>query len=94
MNEILVILLVFVAGLFFGTIFFGGLWWTVKKGVQSKRPALWFVSSFIIRMVVTVLGFYFVSDKHFERILICLLGFLVARFVITRLTKTETKQIQ
>jgi F1F0 ATPase subunit 2 len=22
-----------------GVIFFGGLWWTVRKGLSSKRPA-------------------------------------------------------
>ena len=94
MNDMLIILLTLAAGLLIGTFFFGGLWWTVKKALQSKRPALWFVCSLIIRMAVTLLGFYFVSDKHFERILMCLLGFIIARLIIIRLTRTaETNLI-
>jgi len=40
MTELLILALA--AGLVLGAIFFGGLWWTVRKGVSSKYPALWF----------------------------------------------------
>ena len=33
-----------------GTMFFGGLWWTVRTGVSSQRPALWFLGSLVLRM--------------------------------------------
>jgi len=42
MNELLTLALALVTGLLLGAIFFGGLWWTVRKGVSSKQPALWF----------------------------------------------------
>jgi F1F0 ATPase subunit 2 len=42
MNETLIWCWLWCAGLLLGAIFFGGLWWTVRKGVSSKRPALWF----------------------------------------------------
>jgi heme A synthase len=32
-----------------GVIFFGGLWWTVRKGLSSKRPALCFFGSLLLR---------------------------------------------
>jgi len=32
-------------------------------------------------------GFYFVSGGHWERLLLCLLGFVIARVVVTWLTR-------
>lgn len=86
MNEALTHLLVLGAGGALGTIFFGGLWWTVRKGVLSPRPALWFLGSLILRMFIVLVGFYFVAGHHFERLLLCLLGFILARLVVTWLT--------
>jgi F1F0 ATPase subunit 2 len=86
MSEALMLGLAGVAGLIMGAIFFGGLWWTVRKGVSSQRPALWFVGSFVLRTGVVVAGFYVVSDGHWQRLLACLVGFAVARFIVTWLT--------
>ena len=49
-------------GILLGAIFFGGLWWTVRKAVTSGQPALWFFGSVLLRMAVALAGFYFVSD--------------------------------
>jgi F1F0 ATPase subunit 2 len=87
MNEVLTLALALalVAGLSLGAIFFGGLWWTVRKGVSSKRPALLFLASLLLRTAVVVAGFYVVADGHWQRLLACLLGFAIARFLVTRL---------
>ncbi len=87
MNETLTLVLALVAGVLLGAIFFGGLWWTVRKGVSSKRPALWFFGSLLLRMSIALAGFYFVAGGHWERLLLCLLGFVMARLVVTRLTR-------
>jgi F1F0 ATPase subunit 2 len=86
MNEVLTLslALAMMAGLSLGAIFFGGLWWTVRKGVSSKRPALLFPASLLLRTAVVVAGFYVVSDGHWQRLLACLLGFAIARFLVTR----------
>src|ERR1700690_194074 len=86
MNETLALVLVWVAGGALGAIFFGGLWWTVRKGISSKQPALWFFGSLLLRMSITMAGFYFVSGGHWERLLLCLLGFVMARLAVTWLT--------
>ncbi|MEJ2652622.1 MAG: ATP synthase subunit I [Gammaproteobacteria bacterium] len=85
MNEWVTLALALAAGLVLGAIFFGGLWWTVRKGVSSKRPALLFLGSMLLRTGVVVAGFYVVSDGHWQRLLACLLGFIIARFIVTRL---------
>jgi F1F0 ATPase subunit 2 len=87
MRELLFLAASATAGLALGAIFFGGLWFTVRKGVSSQRPALWFFFSLMLRMSVALAGFYFVCGGRWERLLACLLGFVVARLVITRLSK-------
>jgi F1F0 ATPase subunit 2 len=85
MNEWLTLALAGMAGLLLGAIFFGGLWWTVRLGVASRRPALLFLGSLLLRTVVVVAGFYFVGDAHWQRLLACLFGFVIARIIVTRL---------
>ena len=69
-----------------GGIFFGGLWWTVKRGLQSKNPAKWFFLSLVVRIGITLAGFYFVGRGHAERMVACLVGFILARFIVDRMT--------
>ena len=87
MNEILSLVPALVTGMLLGAMFFGGLWWTVQKGVSSARPALWIFGSLLLRTSMTLVGFYVVSDGHWERLLVCLLGFTIARLIATRLTR-------
>ncbi len=89
MNEIFTWVLSFAAGGLLGWIFFGGLWWTVRKGVSSQRPALWFFGSSMLRMGIALAGFYFVSGGHWERLLLCLFGFVSARLIVTWLTQSS-----
>ena len=91
MNETLSLVTALVAGVLLGAIFFGGLWWTVRKGVSSKRPALWFLGSLLLRTCITLAGFYFFSSARWERLLVCLLGFFIARLIVTRLTRAAEK---
>jgi len=89
MNETLSLMLALVAGGLLGAMFFGGLWWTVQKGVSSKRPALWFFGSQVLRMSIALAGFYFVSGGHWKRLLVCLLGFVMARLIVTWLSRSS-----
>ena len=88
MNDFLFLVLALAAGLLLGAIFFGGLWWTVRKGVFSKSPALWFLGSMLLRMSIVLAGFYFVGGGDWQRLVTCLLGFIIARFIVMRLTRT------
>ena len=88
-NEILLGVLTLLSGLVLGAIFFGGLWWTVRKSLSSQRPALWIFGSLILRTGVTMAGFYFVAGGHWERLLLCLFGFIMARLVVTWLTRSS-----
>ncbi len=89
MNETLKLVLAGGAGVMLGAVFFGGLWWTVRKGVASKQPALWFLGSLLLRVGIALAGFYFVSGGQWRRLALCLVGFVMARLVIARLVVTR-----
>jgi F1F0 ATPase subunit 2 len=74
-------------GVGLGAMFFGGLWWTARRGAASPRPALWFFVSLLLRMALAMAGFYLVAGGRWERMLACLLGFIVARIVVTWTTR-------
>ena len=88
MPEIPLYSATFLAGTMFGTLFFLGLWWTVRKGLASNRPALWFLGSTLLRTGFVMVGFFFISAGDWRRLLICLLGFFIARIFVTRFTRT------
>lgn len=100
MNEVISLLPALFAGIILGILFFGGLWYTVRIGLRSKNSALIFIGSLIIRMAIVLLGFYYVGANNWQKMLVCLGGFLIARIVIARITKrdkqtkaTFTKQV-
>lgn len=89
MNNILTTAWVFATGILLGMVFFGGLWITVKKMVHAKRPALWLLASFFIRAGIALAGFYFTGADNWQRLLVCLAGFITARFLILYFTKEK-----
>lgn len=93
MNNILLMVLPFVAGTIIGLLFFGGLWLTVKKALASKIPALWISGSFLLRISITLIGFYYVSQGNWQKLLICLTGFVSARYLVTCFTKEKEENV-
>src|SRR5450432_2638672 len=79
MTEFLSLTSAMAAGVLLGAIFFGGLWCTVRKGLASERPELWFLGGMLLRMSVTLAGFYLVGRERWDRWLMGLVGFFLAR---------------
>ncbi len=78
MNNALFLTVSACAGIASGIFFFGGLWWTIKKGVVSEKPFFWFMGSLLIRSGVTLACFYFFSRYGSGSLLACLAGFFVS----------------
>lgn len=85
--DALSLLLAWLAGGALGAFFFGGLWWTVRKGLIARNPALWVFASVLLRTGVTLAGFYWVAGADWQRLLACLVGFVMARQITMRLTR-------
>lgn len=92
MNETLIMIFSAIAGIVLGAIFFGGLWWTVRRGVQSPRPALWFLGSAVVRLGITLGGFYLVGAGQWQRFAACLVGFLIGRLMVTWITRLKPEE--
>lgn len=77
-------------GIGLGIVYFGGLWWTIQKGLLSKYASLWFLGSLLLRTGIILTGFYLITvsshQGELKRLLLCFIGFLTARFAITRLS--------
>lgn len=89
-NEGLQVLLACLAGGVLGAIFFGGLWWTVRSFVSSGHGALYMLGSLLLRVGITVAGFYAVSGGQWQRLLACMTGFLMVRSLALRLTRNAS----
>jgi F1F0 ATPase subunit 2 len=94
MTEPLLLAPAFIAGILLGIFFFGGLWWTVRKGVAANHIALWFFGSLLLRSGVVMLGFYWVMGDSWQRMLAGLMGFVIARVVVTRYTRMAAQPTQ
>ena len=56
-------------------------------GLHSPQPALWFLGSLLLRTAIVLAGFYLVGAGDWRRLLLCLLGLVVGRLLVTRLTR-------
>lgn len=75
------------AGGALGTLFFAGLWWTVRRAADSATPARWFIVSLIVRTATVLAGFYVVGAAQPLRLGLCLLGFVLARVLVVRISR-------
>jgi F1F0 ATPase subunit 2 len=90
----MMIVIALISGLILGIIFFGGLWLTVKKTLGTKYVVLWFLASTFTRTAIVLTGFYFVAKGNLTQLLISVLGFVAARFLVLWTTKQlEQKEI-
>jgi len=92
MNNVLRLSIPLMAGVLLGGMFFGGLWWTIRRGLVSPRPVVWFLCSLLLRTGLTLAGFYLISFGNPSKLLTCLLGFLVARLIVTRWTQYSAQR--
>jgi len=87
MSEAPLVALAAMAGALLGGVFYGGLWWTVRRGLLSRQPAAWFLTSLVVRTAIALLGFYAVFGGDWHRLMACLAGFVIARVLVMRLTR-------
>jgi F1F0 ATPase subunit 2 len=87
MSNVLSIIFALLCGTTLGTLFFGGLWWTVHRGLHSGAPALWFLGSLLLRSAAVIVGFLWIAHGEFDRLIACLIGFLAARVMVAAMLK-------
>jgi F1F0 ATPase subunit 2 len=73
------------AGAVLGTIFFGGLFWSVRKVMTTRHPATWTFASLTLRVGFVLAGFYVVGHDDWSRWAACTAGFVLTRLVATQM---------
>ena len=79
----------FFTGIGIGIFYFGGLWVTVQKIPHSNQPFLLTFASFIIRLAISLIGFYLIIQGKLGVEVIYLLlsalgGFLLVRIILVQ----------
>lgn len=74
----------FVVGMGVGAFYFGGLWWTVCQLTNVQQPAWLFLTSFVMRIGLSLAVIYWIVDGSIVRIMICMGGFLLMRMWMIR----------
>ena len=87
MTDVSTIALDLLAGLALGTVFYGGLWWTVGR-VSGRAVGPWLVGSFLLRTSIVLAGFFAVARGPGYGVAACFAGFLAARVAVTRFTRS------
>lgn len=77
-------------GIVAGSLFFGGLWFTVNRLTTFKYPGLLLMASSLLRVaMIFVLSLWLVNIMHGQALLFALIGFIWARMLLTRLRGIE-----
>ena len=102
-SAVFILAIAALVGIVLGLVFYGGLYWTVSRGLSSKHPALWFLFSLLVRVSIVLAGFYFVSSYpvqgspapshssepilQIERLISCLVTFTITGMIIRWFTR-------
>lgn len=86
------IVLAAAGGVLVGLLFFGTLWWTVRRLASARNPALLVAGTFLIRTAVAAIGIVIVSRGELLLLLVAVGGFLVARTTLIRVVGRPLEQ--
>ena len=92
-NNLLPVIIPFTVGLGLGAVNYAALWLTVQNIIHVKRPALLNMLSYAIRMGFILAVFYVVMGSHWERLIICFVGFFLVRTIVIRHVLLERKTV-
>ena len=92
MDNSIVYMSGFIAGIIAGLYYFGGLWWTVQKVPTSSNPRFLLAVSFIVRLFPVVCVMYFAARNNPGVFFTLLPGFFLVRMVMTRKISSLNKE--
>jgi F1F0 ATPase subunit 2 len=75
----------FAGGIVLGAFFFAGLWFSVRKLNQAKRPGLVLAVSYMLRMITVIGGLFLLTDGDWRRLAAALTAFILVRMLMVRL---------
>jgi|LGVE01.1.fsa_nt_gb F1F0 ATPase subunit 2 len=84
----------FIGGILLGIVFFGGLYWTVKKVGRVKYPGPLMLMSAVARMSVLLFGIYFLGGNAINQVLAVLVGVVLVKFVMIFKVRKKNRSLE
>ncbi len=81
-------------GIILGLIFFGGLQFSVNMINTVKHPAIFMTMSFIIRMLILLIGLYILAQNNFINLLVCSFSVILMKAVLVSRAKNKSPSEQ
>jgi F1F0 ATPase subunit 2 len=78
------LLLSFLAGAAAGSLYFTGLWYTVRRLPEARHPALLLLASFVLRLALLLGTIYLLAGAHWSYLISAVAGLLLARTLLIR----------
>ena len=92
MSNEFVWILAFIWGILLGGFYFGGLWLTVCRLPVVKYPRRLWLTSFILRLLPTLLGMWAVLKVNYAAFFVTLATFFTVRIIMSkRIAPTRSK---
>ena len=82
-----------IAGLSIGAIYFFFMWQTVKNLTEHERPKFHMIITGFLRVLLVSGAFVLVANGDWLRMVGCLLGFMIARYVGVDKIKRKIKHL-
>jgi F1F0 ATPase subunit 2 len=83
LNTLFILILMFMAGLALGALYFISLWETVRRLERTEGGARLLAISFVVRLAIILTVFFFLMNGHWERLAAAMIGFVVIRKILT-----------
>lgn len=83
LNTLFILILMFMAGLALGALYFISLWETVRRLERTGGGARLLAISFVVRLAIILIVFFFLMNGHWERLAAAMIGFVVIRKILT-----------
>lgn len=87
------LILAFTGGLALGAVYLAALWLSVRRLTAVRHPSLWVLATAALRLAVVLIGFYWIGGMHWQQLLVCLAGFVVARLAISSWVRTNGRNV-
>ena len=77
-------LLTFMLGTVLGTVYFAGLWCTVRRLPDARAPLISLLWSYLLRVSLAIAGFGLAMQGGWDQLIAALAGFIVTREILVR----------
>jgi len=82
-HTVILMVLMFAAGLALGAFYFLGLWQTLKRLPQTSNRAGLLLISFMARTAIVLTVLFFLMDGRWERVAAAMIGFVLMRKILS-----------